>query len=219
MRANPDSRWLCMQVKSLKAGDRVVTAFDVACPACSFCNQQLYSSCNTSNPRCVCGPALVLACARPVARGPALVLACARFTLHPAPCLVSADQAQLYGHRTGGFYGYSHLVGGFGKSRWCSRSAPLPPRGVPHPPAPLPPATACPPLSATRHPHCQATTRLDSDPRAAARVQPEAKRSTCGSCLVSAGAPGGGASRPVSNHVHAVTATLAAARAQPTSTA
>jgi threonine dehydrogenase-like Zn-dependent dehydrogenase len=37
-------------VKNLKVGDRVVTAFPIACGNCFFCQQQLFSLCENSNP-------------------------------------------------------------------------------------------------------------------------------------------------------------------------
>jgi len=43
-----------LQVKSLRRGDRVVMSFDIGCNKCSFCDAELYSSCATTNPRCVC---------------------------------------------------------------------------------------------------------------------------------------------------------------------
>src|SRR4051794_2686477 len=38
------------QVKSVKKGDRVVVPFDIACGNCWFCQRQLYSCCDTTNP-------------------------------------------------------------------------------------------------------------------------------------------------------------------------
>ncbi len=37
-------------VKNLKAGDRVVVPFPIACGSCFFCKQELYSLCENSNP-------------------------------------------------------------------------------------------------------------------------------------------------------------------------
>ena len=37
-------------VKNLKKGDRVIVPFPIACGACYFCTQQLYSLCDNSNP-------------------------------------------------------------------------------------------------------------------------------------------------------------------------
>lgn len=37
-------------VRNLKAGDRVVVPFTISCGACYFCQKQLYSCCDTSNP-------------------------------------------------------------------------------------------------------------------------------------------------------------------------
>lgn len=37
-------------VKSLKVGDRVVVPFTISCGQCFFCQKQLYSCCDTSNP-------------------------------------------------------------------------------------------------------------------------------------------------------------------------
>jgi threonine dehydrogenase-like Zn-dependent dehydrogenase len=49
-------------VKKLKKGDRVVVPFTISCGSCWFCQRQLYSLCDTSNPnaelaRTVMGPA------------------------------------------------------------------------------------------------------------------------------------------------------------------
>src|SRR5438067_5137324 len=38
------------EVKNLKAGDRVVVPFPIACGNCLFCKKQLYSLCENSNP-------------------------------------------------------------------------------------------------------------------------------------------------------------------------
>ena len=38
------------QVTKLKKGDRVVVPFDIACGSCWFCQKQLYSCCDTTNP-------------------------------------------------------------------------------------------------------------------------------------------------------------------------
>ncbi|MBV9852634.1 MAG: glutathione-dependent formaldehyde dehydrogenase [Armatimonadetes bacterium] len=38
------------QVKNLKVGDRVVVPFTIACGGCFFCNKQLWSLCDNSNP-------------------------------------------------------------------------------------------------------------------------------------------------------------------------
>lgn len=38
------------QVKNLKIGDRVVVPFPIACGNCFFCQEQLYSVCENSNP-------------------------------------------------------------------------------------------------------------------------------------------------------------------------
>src|SRR3954471_23593623 len=37
-------------VKNLKAGDRVVVPFPIACGNCFFCQRELYSLCENSNP-------------------------------------------------------------------------------------------------------------------------------------------------------------------------
>jgi threonine dehydrogenase-like Zn-dependent dehydrogenase len=37
-------------VKNLKAGDRVIVPFAIACGSCFFCSQQLYSACDNTNP-------------------------------------------------------------------------------------------------------------------------------------------------------------------------
>jgi threonine dehydrogenase-like Zn-dependent dehydrogenase len=36
-------------VKKLKAGDRVVVPFTIACGSCWFCERELYSCCDTTN--------------------------------------------------------------------------------------------------------------------------------------------------------------------------
>src|SRR3954464_14272134 len=38
------------EVKTLKAGDRVIVPFAIACGRCYFCKQQLYSLCDNTNP-------------------------------------------------------------------------------------------------------------------------------------------------------------------------
>jgi len=38
------------EVKNLQIGDRVVVAFDIACGACSYCKNQQYTACDTTNP-------------------------------------------------------------------------------------------------------------------------------------------------------------------------
>ncbi|MEC4723220.1 zinc-dependent alcohol dehydrogenase [Noviherbaspirillum sp. CPCC 100848] len=38
------------EVRNLKIGDRVVVPFPIACGSCFFCNEQLYSVCENSNP-------------------------------------------------------------------------------------------------------------------------------------------------------------------------
>jgi len=63
------------EVQNLKPGDRVVTAFDIACNQCPPCHRQEYSCCDTTNP--------------------------------------SKEQELLYGDRLAGFFGYSHLTGGW----------------------------------------------------------------------------------------------------------
>jgi threonine dehydrogenase-like Zn-dependent dehydrogenase len=37
-------------VKKLKIGDRVVVPFTISCGNCYYCNQQLFSMCDNSNP-------------------------------------------------------------------------------------------------------------------------------------------------------------------------
>ena len=40
-------------VKGFQLGDRVVSAFDMGCDQCMYCNElQLYSMCDSTNPRC-----------------------------------------------------------------------------------------------------------------------------------------------------------------------
>jgi threonine dehydrogenase-like Zn-dependent dehydrogenase len=58
-----------------RRGDRVLVAFDIACGSCFFCNSQLFSSCDKTNP--------------------------------------SEVTEMMYGQRTAGIYGYSHLTGGY----------------------------------------------------------------------------------------------------------
>src|ERR1700739_2694605 len=38
------------EVKNLKAGDRVVVPFPIACGNCYFCDRQMFSLCENSNP-------------------------------------------------------------------------------------------------------------------------------------------------------------------------
>jgi threonine dehydrogenase-like Zn-dependent dehydrogenase len=38
------------EVRTLKAGDRVVVPFNIACGTCFFCRRQRYASCDRSNP-------------------------------------------------------------------------------------------------------------------------------------------------------------------------
>ncbi|CAF1058167.1 unnamed protein product [Didymodactylos carnosus] len=64
------------EVKNLKKGDRVVTAFDIGCDRCVYCtDHKLFSSCDSTND--------------------------------------SKEQEKLYGHRTSGMFGYSHITGGW----------------------------------------------------------------------------------------------------------
>jgi threonine dehydrogenase-like Zn-dependent dehydrogenase len=63
------------EVKNVKVGDRVVVSFDIACGKCFYCQKELYSSCETTNP--------------------------------------TKDLIAVYGHKTGGYFGYSHLTGGY----------------------------------------------------------------------------------------------------------
>jgi threonine dehydrogenase-like Zn-dependent dehydrogenase len=65
-------------VRTLRKGDRVVVSFTISCGDCWFCQRQLFSCCETTNP--------------------------------PGKREV---QEKLMGHATAGFYGYSHLVGGY----------------------------------------------------------------------------------------------------------
>jgi threonine dehydrogenase-like Zn-dependent dehydrogenase len=37
-------------VKHIKVGDRIVVPFDIACGSCHFCNEELYSACDNTNP-------------------------------------------------------------------------------------------------------------------------------------------------------------------------
>jgi threonine dehydrogenase-like Zn-dependent dehydrogenase len=62
-------------VKKIKPGDRVSMAFDFACGACWFCERELFTSCDITNP--------------------------------------SATQHAMYGGRTSGAAGYSHMTGGW----------------------------------------------------------------------------------------------------------
>src|SRR5689334_24349332 len=43
------------EVKNLKVGDRVVVPFPIACGACFFCKQELYSLCDNTNPKSYLG--------------------------------------------------------------------------------------------------------------------------------------------------------------------
>ncbi|PSC68261.1 Sorbitol dehydrogenase [Micractinium conductrix] len=63
------------EVRDRQVGDRVVCAFDIACGKCFYCQRQLYTSCDSTNP--------------------------------------SKEQELMYGHRSGGFFGYSHMTGGW----------------------------------------------------------------------------------------------------------
>lgn len=63
------------RVTKLKKGDKVVVAFSIACGQCSYCQQELFSVCDRTNP--------------------------------------SKVMENLYGHRTCGIFGYSHLTGGY----------------------------------------------------------------------------------------------------------
>jgi threonine dehydrogenase-like Zn-dependent dehydrogenase len=65
-------------VKKLQKGDRVVVPFTISCGECWFCQRQLFSCCDTTNPE-------------------------------PTRKI----QETMMGHATAGFYGYSHLVGGY----------------------------------------------------------------------------------------------------------
>lgn len=64
------------KVSRLKVGDRVVVPFPISCGHCFFCEQQLFSVCENSNPNA-----------------------------HLAE--------KMWGHATGGIFGYSHLTGGY----------------------------------------------------------------------------------------------------------
>eukprot|EP00775_Hariotina_reticulata_P009983 gene9983-10138_t len=63
------------QVHSIKRGDRVLVAFDIACGKCFFCDHGYHSSCDKTNP--------------------------------------SKVQELMYGQASGGFFGYSHMTGGY----------------------------------------------------------------------------------------------------------
>jgi threonine dehydrogenase-like Zn-dependent dehydrogenase len=63
-------------VHNLKIGDRVVVPFTISCGNCFFCQNDMWSACDNSNP--------------------------------------NAWMAEkLYGYSAGGFFGYSHLTGGY----------------------------------------------------------------------------------------------------------
>lgn len=63
-------------VNNLRVGDRVVVPFTISCGSCYFCERQLYSACDNSNP--------------------------------------NAEMAsKAMGHSPAGFFGYSHMMGGF----------------------------------------------------------------------------------------------------------
>lgn len=64
------------EVKNLQKGDRVVVPFTIACGNCFFCNRNLWSLCDNSNPDTGLGE-------------------------------------KLFGHSLSGFFGYSHLTGGY----------------------------------------------------------------------------------------------------------
>ncbi|MBX6343123.1 MAG: glutathione-dependent formaldehyde dehydrogenase, partial [Thermomicrobiaceae bacterium] len=63
-------------VTNLKPGDRVVVPFTISCGHCYFCEHQLWSLCDNSNPN-------------------------------------AWMAEELWGYSPGGFFGYSHLVGGY----------------------------------------------------------------------------------------------------------
>jgi threonine dehydrogenase-like Zn-dependent dehydrogenase len=63
------------QVQNLQIGDRVVVSAIIADGRCDYCQKQLYSCCDRTNP--------------------------------------SKEMEKLYGHRTAGLFGYSHLTGGY----------------------------------------------------------------------------------------------------------
>jgi threonine dehydrogenase-like Zn-dependent dehydrogenase len=63
-------------VNNLKIGDRVVVPFTISCGNCFFCQNEMWSACDNSNP--------------------------------------NAWMAEkLYGYSAGGFFGYSHMTGGY----------------------------------------------------------------------------------------------------------
>jgi len=63
------------EVKEIKVGDRVVVSFLIACGTCWYCQNELFSCCDNTNP--------------------------------------SKQMEDVYGHRTAGIFGYSHLTGGY----------------------------------------------------------------------------------------------------------
>jgi len=112
-------------VKHLSPGDRVVVAFDICGCAerCFFCEKQLYSSCAA---RCV-GVGLLVQGSKELK---ALDIPPQKKTYSPSlPCPYppsphtnqpsnhhsnpSRVQEAVYGQPSGGFFGYSHLTGGW----------------------------------------------------------------------------------------------------------
>ncbi len=64
------------EVKRFRIGDRVAVPFNISCGACFFCQRELYSLCDRSNPN-------------------------------------AAMAAKIYEYSPGGYFGYSHLFGGY----------------------------------------------------------------------------------------------------------
>lgn len=91
-------------VTKFKKGDRAVASFEMGCGQCYFCKHDQFSSCDTTNPRLI--PLGLLPSAR--AHTASYRGSCAYLRV----CCSEAME-KLYGDRTGGFHGYSHLTGGF----------------------------------------------------------------------------------------------------------
>jgi threonine dehydrogenase-like Zn-dependent dehydrogenase len=63
------------EVTNVSPGDKVVVSAIIACGKCEYCQKELFSCCDNTNP--------------------------------------SMEMEKLYGHRTAGIFGYSHLTGGY----------------------------------------------------------------------------------------------------------
>ena len=126
------------EVKEVRKGDRVVVAFDIACGTCFYCRNSYYTSCVSAGlapaaPDPGCAPAWRASRGEGHRHGVWLPGGCRRLPrpweaptpphrmlrLAPAACSLqdntnpSKEQEMMYGHRSGGFFGYSHLTGGW----------------------------------------------------------------------------------------------------------